>query len=49
MLENINNADPVYYGCFKGGKEEWIESLNDIESSAKISNLKELVKIIALL
>ncbi len=47
LTENINKADAIYYNGFKDNKKEWIDSIGDVNSSARIENFKDLVKIIS--
>ncbi|MDO5395803.1 MAG: hypothetical protein Q4F07_07555 [Bacteroidales bacterium] len=46
LIANIDNGDPEYYNIVKNNKQEWLLSLNDINCPDKISNFKDLIKLI---
>lgn len=47
LIANIKNGEPRYYNTVKDNKQEWLLSLNDIDCPDKISNFKDLIKLIS--
>ena len=47
LVANIEGGDAIYYNSVKNNKHEWLMSLNDVEHLEKISNSKELIKLIS--